>query len=143
MSLSRTDKEAVKAIWAKMSKSIDVIGAEAFGRMLIAYPQTKIYFSEWSDLRPASGPVKAHGKKVMGGIATAVASIDDLTCGLRELSERHAFTLKVDPANFRLLAHCILVVTAIMFPKDFTPEIHVSFDKFLAGVALALSDKYR
>lgn len=32
MSLSNTDKAAVKAIWGKMSKSIDVIGAEAFGR---------------------------------------------------------------------------------------------------------------
>lgn len=43
----------------------------------------------------------------------------------------------------QLLAHCILVVAAIMYPSDFTPEAHVSFDKFLAAVALALSDKYR
>lgn len=71
-------------------------------RMLIVYPQTKIYFSEWTDVRPGSGPVKAHGKKVMGGIATAVANINDLICGLQKLSERHAFALKVDPANFRV-----------------------------------------
>lgn len=43
----------------------------------------------------------------------------------------------------QLLAHCILVVAAIMYPNDFTPEVHVGFDKFLAAVALALSDKYR
>lgn len=43
----------------------------------------------------------------------------------------------------QLLAHCILVVAAIMYPNDFIPEVHVAFDKFLAAVALALSDKYR
>lgn len=36
-----------------------------------------------------------------------------------------------------------MVVIAIMFPKDFTPETHVAFDKFLAAVALGLSEKYR
>lgn len=71
-------------------------------RMLTVYPQTKTYFSDWADVRHGSASVKAHGKKVMGGIATAVANIDDLICGLRQLSERHAFTLKVDPANFRV-----------------------------------------
>lgn len=70
--------------------------------MLTAYPQTKIYFSDWPEVRHGSGPVKAHGKKVMNGISTAVASIDDLTGGLQQLSERHAFTLKVDPTNFKV-----------------------------------------
>lgn len=32
MSLSKKDKEAVKALWSKASKNLDVIGAEAFGR---------------------------------------------------------------------------------------------------------------
>ncbi|KAM7371071.1 hypothetical protein PAMP_010567 [Pampus punctatissimus] len=111
--------------------------------MLTVYPQTKTYFSHWSDLSIGSGPVKAHGKKVMGGVADAVASIDDLTGGLQAKSELHAFKLRVDPANFKTLSHCINVVIANMFPKDFTPEAHVSFDKFLACVSLALSDKYR
>lgn len=71
-------------------------------RMLTVYPQTKIYFSEWTNVRYGSGRVKAHGKKVMGGIATAVANIDDLICGLQQLSKLHASTLKVDPANFRV-----------------------------------------
>uniref|UniRef100_A0A3B3HH82 Uncharacterized protein n=1 Tax=Oryzias latipes TaxID=8090 RepID=A0A3B3HH82_ORYLA len=43
----------------------------------------------------------------------------------------------------QLLAHCLQVVIANMFPKDFTPEAHVACDKFLANVALALSEKYR
>lgn len=43
----------------------------------------------------------------------------------------------------QLLGHCIHVVVAKMFPKDFTPEVHLAFDKFLAAVALALAEKYR
>lgn len=43
----------------------------------------------------------------------------------------------------QILSHNLLVVMATMFPNDFTPEVHVSMDKFLAAVALALSEKYR
>lgn len=44
---------------------------------------------------------------------------------------------------FQLLSQCILIVLAIMFPKDFTPEAHVALDKFLAAMSLALSEQYR
>ncbi|KAF3846172.1 hypothetical protein F7725_003250 [Dissostichus mawsoni] len=80
---------------------------------------------------------------VMKGVGDAVSKIEDLTAGLRELSELHAFTLRVDPTNFKILSHNILVVFAIMFPNDFTPEVHVSMDKFLAALAGALAEKYR
>lgn len=66
------------------------------------YPQTKIYFSHWPSVSPGSAPVKAHGAKVMGGVALAVKCIDDLGKGLLELSEQHAFKLKVDPSNFKV-----------------------------------------
>lgn len=79
-------------------------------RMLVVYPQTKTYFSHWPDLKPGSANVKAHGKRIMGGVALAVSKIDDLTNGLLELSEKHAFQIKVDPANFKVrqrsLASC-------------------------------------
>ncbi|KAG8009030.1 Hemoglobin subunit alpha [Nibea albiflora] len=143
MSLTDKDKAAVKALWGKISKSADVIGTDALGRMLIVYPQTKTYFSHWPDLAPNSGSVKAHGSKVMGGVAQAVAKIDDLTNGLLELSEQHAFKLRVDPANFKILSHCLLVTIASKFPNDLTPEAHVALDKFLSALALALSERYR
>ncbi|XP_014905721.1 hemoglobin embryonic subunit alpha-like [Poecilia latipinna] len=150
MSLSAKDKATVKAFWAKISSSGEAIGADALSRMLVVYPQTKTYFSHWKDMSPGSAPVKKHGATVMGGVAEAVAKIDDLTSGLLSLSELHAFTLRVDPANFKvkrslftILSHNILVVLAIMFPTDFTPEVHVAMDKFLAAVARALSEKYR
>lgn len=70
--------------------------------MLSVYPQTKTYFSHWPDLSPGSASVKAHGKRVMGGVALGVSKIDDLTNGLLDLSEQHAFQLRVDPANFKV-----------------------------------------
>ncbi|XP_056256390.1 hemoglobin embryonic subunit alpha-like [Seriola aureovittata] len=142
-SLTAKDKETVRAFWAKVSGKAEDIGKDALNRMLIVYPQTKTYFAHWKDLSPGSAPVRKHGITVMSGVADAVTKIDDLKGGLLNLSELHAFTLRIDPANFKILSHNILVVMAIMFPNDFTPEVHVSMDKFLACLALALAEKYR
>nr|AGI99565.1 hemoglobin alpha [Cyprinus carpio]BAA20511.1 alpha-globin [Cyprinus carpio] len=143
MSLSDKDKAAVKALWAKISPKADDIGAEALGRMLTVYPQTKTYFAHWADLSPGSGPVKKHGKVIMGAVGDAVSKIDDLVGGLAALSELHAFKLRVDPANFKILAHNVIVVIGMLYPGDFPPEVHMSVDKFFQNLALALSEKYR
>uniref|UniRef100_A0A3Q2Q6B6 Hemoglobin subunit alpha-A n=1 Tax=Fundulus heteroclitus TaxID=8078 RepID=A0A3Q2Q6B6_FUNHE len=143
MSLSGKDKSVVKAFWDKASSKSAEIGAEALGRMLTSYPQTKTYFAHWSDLSPESPQVKKHGATIMASVGDAISKLDDLTGGLSKLSELHAFKLRVDPANFRILAHNIILVLAMYFPADFTPEVHVSVDKFLQNLALALSEKYR
>ena len=66
------------------------------------FPQTKTYFSHWKDTSPESAQVKKHGVTVMGGVKEAIGKIDDLARGLVNLSELHAFTLRVDPANFKV-----------------------------------------
>ncbi|KAI3359686.1 hypothetical protein L3Q82_014069 [Scortum barcoo] len=142
-SLTAKDKEAVRGFWAKVSSKAEDIGCDAVARMLVVYPQTKTYFSHWKDQSPNSPSARSHGVRVMAGVGDAVSKIDDLSGGLLSLSELHAFTLRVDPANFKILSHNMLVVMAIMFPSDFTPEVHVAMDKFLASLALALSEKYR
>nr|P10777.1 RecName: Full=Hemoglobin subunit alpha-1; AltName: Full=Alpha-1-globin; AltName: Full=Hemoglobin alpha-1 chain [Notothenia neglecta] len=142
-SLSDKDKAAVKALWSKIGKSADAIGNDALSRMIVVYPQTKTYFSHWPSVTPGHPDIKAHGKKVMGGLAIAVSKINDLKAGLSNLSQQHAYKLRVDPANFKILNHCILVVISTMFPKNFTPQAHVSLNKFLSGVALALAQRYR
>ncbi|XP_030591732.1 hemoglobin subunit alpha-A-like [Archocentrus centrarchus] len=143
MSLSGKDKSVVASFWDKVAPKAPEIGAEALGRMLTAYPQTKTYFSHWGDLSPDSAQVKKHGATIMGAVGDAVSTIDDLVGGLSKLSELHASQLRVDPANFRILAHNIILTMAMFFPEDFTPEVHVSFEKFLQNVAWALSEKYR
>ncbi|XP_029015032.1 hemoglobin subunit alpha-2-like [Betta splendens] len=142
-SLSAKDKDTVKTFWSTVSGKAEDMGADVLSRMLVVYPQTKTYFSHWKDLSPSSAQVKKHGKTIMAGVGEAVAKMDDLTAGLLNLSQLHAFTLKVDPANFKIISHNLLVVFAITFPKEFTAEVHVSMDKFLARVAYALSEKYR
>ena len=45
--------------------------------------------------------------------------------------------------SLQLFTQCMLVVIGIMFPVDFTPEVHMAVDKFMAALARALSEKYR
>lgn len=79
-------------------------------RMLVVYPQTKTYFSHWKDLSPGSAPVVKHGATVMTGVGDAVSKIDDLTAGLLSLSELHAFTLRVDPSNFKVRTRLLRLI---------------------------------
>uniref|UniRef100_A0A6Q2X125 Globin domain-containing protein n=1 Tax=Esox lucius TaxID=8010 RepID=A0A6Q2X125_ESOLU len=143
MSLSAKDKANVKSIWTKILTKSDDIGEQAFSRMLVVYPQTKTYFSHWADLKPGSAQVKKHGDTIMNKIDECVNHMEDLVPFLSSLSELHATKLRVDPANFKFLAHCLLVAVAAYLPNDFTPDIHLSVDKFLQLVALALAEKYR
>ncbi|KAJ8275262.1 hypothetical protein COCON_G00098870 [Conger conger] len=143
MSLTAKDKTLVKTFWGKVKGKADAMGAEALGRMLVVYPQTKTYFAHWSDQSPGSEPVKKHGKTIMGAVGDAVGKIDNLLGGLSALSEVHATKMRIDPGNFKLLSHCLLVTFAVNYPTDFTAEVHVAVDKFLAAVSAALADKYR
>ncbi|XP_076609457.1 hemoglobin subunit alpha-B-like [Chaetodon auriga] len=144
MSLSEKDKTQVRNFWSKIEGKAGEIGAEALGRMLVSYPQTKTYFSHWGqDLTPQNPQVRKHGAVIMGAVGKAVKGIDDLTRKMSALSELHAFKLRVDPANFKMLSHNIILVSAMYFPADFTAEVHVSVDKFLQSLAWALSERYR
>lgn len=71
-------------------------------RMLLVYPQTKIYFAHWPDISPGSESVKKHGKTVIGALTYAVDHIDDLFGGLSALSDLHAYKLRVEPGNFKV-----------------------------------------
>lgn len=71
-------------------------------RMLLVYPQTRIYFAHWPDLSHGSESIKEHGKTVMGALNDAVEKIDDLVGGLSALSDLHAYKLRVDPGNFKV-----------------------------------------
>ncbi|MBN3303864.1 hemoglobin subunit alpha [Amia ocellicauda] len=143
MSLTAKDKQNVQNLWKKASAKSDDIGNEALSRMLHVYPQTKTYFSHWADLSYGSAPVRKHAKTIMGAVNDAINNIDNLRASLGVHSDLHAFKLRVDPANFKILSHNIIVAVAYFFPGELTPEVHVSLDKFLAALSLALAEKYR
>ncbi|XP_011375036.1 hemoglobin subunit alpha [Pteropus vampyrus] len=142
MVLSSTDKSNVKAAWDKVGGNVGEYGAEALERMFLSFPTTKTYFPHF-DLAHGSSQVKAHGKKVGDALTNAVGHIDDLPGALSALSDLHAYKLRVDPVNFKLLSHCLLVTLASHLPSDFTPAVHASLDKFLASVSTVLTSKYR
>ncbi|KAJ3607604.1 hypothetical protein NHX12_024655 [Muraenolepis orangiensis] len=143
MSLNTKQKVIVRDFFKVISSRSEDIGADSLSRLVAVYPQTKSYFAHWKTSEPGSAPVRKHGITIMGGVYDAVSKLDDLKGGLLSLSELHAFMLRVDPVNFKLLAHCMLVCMSIYFPDEFTPQVHVAVDKFLAQLALALVDKYR
>ncbi|XP_030068307.1 hemoglobin subunit pi [Microcaecilia unicolor] len=142
MSLTEDDKAAVLSLWGKISNNPEAIGAEVLHRLLSCFPQTRIYFSHF-DLSRASAHIRAHGAKIMGVIGEAVQHMDNLDDTLSWLGDLHAYTLKVDPGNFRLFTLCILCVLAAHFQADFTPEVHAAWEKFLTSIAAVLISKYR
>lgn len=68
--------------------------------MFITYPPTKTYFPHF-DLSPGSDQIRGHGKKVVNALGNAVKSMDNLSQALSELSNLHAYNLRVDPVNFK------------------------------------------
>uniref|UniRef100_A0A8C7ZAC7 Globin domain-containing protein n=1 Tax=Oryzias sinensis TaxID=183150 RepID=A0A8C7ZAC7_9TELE len=116
-------------------------------RCLIVYPWTQRYFGSFGNLYNAaaiaSNPkVAAHGKVVLGGLEKALKNMDDIKQAYADLSVLHSETLQVDPDNFKLLADCLTIVVASQLGKDFTPEVHAAFAKFLAVVVAALRKQY-
>nr|ACD74652.1 alpha-globin subunit [Peromyscus maniculatus]ACD74654.1 alpha-globin subunit [Peromyscus maniculatus]AJQ22615.1 alpha-globin [Peromyscus maniculatus]AJQ22617.1 alpha-globin [Peromyscus maniculatus] len=142
MVLSAGDKANIKAAWGKIGGHGAEYGAEALERMFCSFPTTKTYFPHF-DVSHGSAQVKAHGGKVADALATAAGHLDDLPAALSALSDLHAHKLRVDPVNFKLLSHCLLVTLAAHLPSDFTPAVHASLDKFLASVSTVLTSKYR
>ncbi|XP_051273260.1 hemoglobin subunit alpha-1 isoform X3 [Dicentrarchus labrax] len=140
--LSKREKDLIAQIWGRLTPVADDIGSDALLRMFATFPGTKTYFSHL-DISPRSAHLLSHGKKIVLAIAEGAQDISQLAVNLAPLQTLHAYQLRIDPTNFKILSHCVLVVVSSMFPNDFTPEAHVAFDKFLTAVALALSEKYR
>ncbi|KAM9211082.1 hemoglobin subunit zeta [Dugong dugon] len=142
MSLTKAERTIIITIWGKISTQADSIGTEALERLFASYPQTKTYFPHF-DLHPGSAQLRTHGSKVVAAVGDAVKSVDNIAGALSKLSELHAYILRVDPVNFKLLSHCLLVTVATRFPADFTAEAHAAWDKFLSVVSSVLTEKYR
>ncbi|KAM9305894.1 hemoglobin subunit alpha-3-like [Gastrophryne carolinensis] len=142
MTLSASERAAVLSLWSKIAPQANELGGEALERLLLSFPQTKVYFSHF-DLSHGSADVLAHGGKVLKALGDAANHLDNLAANLSTLSDLHAYNLRVDPGNFELLAHTIQVVLAVHFPADFTPEVQAAWDKFLSEVSEILTSKYR
>ncbi|XP_032769197.1 hemoglobin subunit zeta [Rattus rattus] len=142
MSLMKNERAIILSMWDKMAPHAEPIGTETLERLFSSYPQTKTYFPHF-DLHHGSQQLRAHGSKILAAVGDAVKNIDNLSGALTKLSELHAYILRVDPVNFKLLSHCLLVTLAAHFPADFTPEVHEAWDKFMSILSSILTEKYR
>nr|XP_060642696.1 hemoglobin subunit alpha-1-like [Anolis sagrei ordinatus] len=140
--LTEDDKNHIRAIWAHVSSNPELIGAEALTRLFATHTSTKTYFPHF-DMSPGSAQVKAHGKKVIDAITQAVNNLDDIPGALCKLADLHAEKLRVDPVNFPLLGHCILVTIAAHNRGPLSPDTYRSVDKMLSRVGKVLVAHYR
>ncbi|NWY45554.1 HBAD protein, partial [Sylvia borin] len=142
--LTAEDKKLIQQIWGKLGGAEEDVGAETLWRMFCSYPPTKTYFPHF-DLSPGSDQIRGHGKKVVAALGTAIKNLDNLSQALSELSNLHAYNLRVDPPRFSLqfLAQCLQVVLATRLGKEYSPEVHAAVDKFMSAVASVLAEKYR
>ncbi|XP_014746470.1 PREDICTED: hemoglobin subunit alpha-D [Sturnus vulgaris] len=142
MVLTAEDKKLIQQTWGKLGGAEEEIGAEALWRMFHAYPPTKTYFPHF-DLSQGSDQIRGHGKKVVAALGNAIKNLDNLSQALSELSNLHAYNLRVDPVNFKFLSQCLQVTLATRLGKEYSPEVHSAVDKFMSAVAAVLAEKYR
>lgn len=140
--LSKYEKELIARIWEKLTPVASDIGADALLRMFTTFPGSKTYFSHL-DISPRSSHLLSHGKKIVLAIAEGARDISQLTVTLAPLQTLHAYQLRIDPTNFKLLSHCLLVTLACHLKESFTPVAHAAMDKYLSALAAVLSEKYR
>ncbi|KAL6095310.1 uncharacterized protein ACO6RY_16541 [Pungitius sinensis] len=140
--LSKRQKDLIAEIWEGLISVADDIGADALLRMFASFPGTKTYFSHL-DISHGSPHLLSHGKKIVQAIAEGAKDIDQLTVTLAPLQTLHAYQLRIDPTNFKLFSHCMLVSLACHMGEDFTPDAHAAMDKYLSAFAAVLAEKYR
>ncbi|XP_064218920.1 hemoglobin subunit mu isoform X1 [Aotus nancymaae] len=111
-------------------------------RLFTVYPSTKGYFPHLSACQDAA-QLLSHGQRMLAAVGAAVQHMDNLRAALSPLADLHALVLRVDPANFPLLIQCFQVVLASHLQDEYTVEMQAAWDKFLTGVAVVLTEKYR
>ncbi|XP_032086391.1 hemoglobin subunit alpha-D [Thamnophis elegans] len=142
MVLTAEDRRLLQASVAKLSCRIEDIGADALNRLFLVYPQSKTYFAHFN-LSPGSKDIVHQGEKVGKALDNALKHLDDVRGSLAQLSDLHAYNLRVDPVNFGLLSKCIQVSLATHLRNEYTATASLAWDKFLEQVSDNLCEKYR
>lgn len=140
--ITQKEKELIKEIWDRLIPVAEDIGSDALLRMFTVFPGSKTYFSHL-DISPRSPHMLSHGKKIVLAIAEGAKDISQLMVTLAPLQTFHAYQLRIDPTNFKLLSHCMLVALSCYLGDDFTHVAHAAMDKYLSAFAAVLAEKYR
>ncbi|XP_015667447.1 hemoglobin subunit alpha-D [Protobothrops mucrosquamatus] len=142
MVLTAEDRRLLQASVGKLGCRLEDIGADALNRLLMVFPKTKTYFSHYN-LSPGSKDIIHQGEKVGKALDNALKHLDDLRGALSQLSDLHAYNLRVDPVNFKLLSKCFIVSLATHLRNEYNPCVCLAWAKFLEQVSDVLCEKYR
>ncbi|XP_012324140.1 hemoglobin subunit mu isoform X2 [Aotus nancymaae] len=140
--LSAQERAQIAQVWDLIAGHEAQFGAELLLRLFTVYPSTKGYFPHLSACQDAA-QLLSHGQRMLAAVGAAVQHMDNLRAALSPLADLHALVLRVDPANFPLLIQCFQVVLASHLQDEYTVEMQAAWDKFLTGVAVVLTEKYR
>eukprot|EP00071_Canis_lupus_P006597 XP_005621826.1 hemoglobin subunit mu isoform X2 [Canis lupus familiaris] len=133
--LSAQERAQVAQVWDLIAGHEAAFGAELLLRLFTVYPSTKTYFPHLGSCADKA-QLLSHGRRMLEAVGVAVQHLDNLRAALRPLADLHAQVLRVDPSNFP-------VVLASHLQDEFTVEMQAAWDKFLTGVAVVLTEKYR
>ncbi|XP_063290299.1 hemoglobin subunit alpha-5-like [Pelobates fuscus] len=97
--LSAVEKEPILSLWGKIADQADKIGAKALHRLILCYPQTKLYFKNL-DLSHGSQDLRTIGGQIMNAIGNAAGHLDNLSGAQSALDDLHSFELMANPGNF-------------------------------------------
>ncbi|XP_044088822.1 hemoglobin subunit mu [Neovison vison] len=140
--LSAQERAQVAQVWDLIAGHEESFGAELLLRLFTVYPSTKVYFKHLG-FCPDETQLLTHGQRMLEAVGVAVRHMDNLRAALSPLADLHAQVLRVDPSNFPLLIQCFQVVLASHLQGEFTVEMQAAWDKFLTGVSVVLTEKYR
>ncbi|KAF6271450.1 hemoglobin subunit mu [Rhinolophus ferrumequinum] len=133
--LNAQERAQVAQVWDLIAGHEAPFGAELLLRLFTVYPSTKTYFKHLG-VFPDEVHLLSHGKRLLEAVGVAVLHMDNLRWALSPLADLHAHVLRVDPSNFP-------VVLASHLQGEYTVEMQAAWDKFLTGVAVVLTEKYR
>ncbi|XP_020755842.2 hemoglobin subunit mu [Odocoileus virginianus] len=140
--LSVQERAHIAQVWDLIAGQEALFGAELLRRLFTVYPSTKVYFRHLGD-HPDEVQLLNHGQRMLQAVGVAVQYMDNLRAVLSPLADLHAQVLRVDPTNFPLVIQCFQVVLASHLQGEFTVEMQAAWDKFLTGIAVVLTEKYR
>ncbi|NXF76323.1 HBE protein, partial [Sclerurus mexicanus] len=140
---SAEEKQLISSIWGKVN--VEECGAEALARLLIVYPWTQRFFSNFGNL---SSPTAITGNpRTRGWWGTWSHRGGESSVGIPELrvgcgaARPAGLTLPV-LLLLQLLGDILVIVLASHFGRDFTPTCQFAWQKLVGVVAHALARKY-
>ncbi|XP_049760350.1 LOW QUALITY PROTEIN: hemoglobin subunit mu [Elephas maximus indicus] len=140
--LSAQERAHVAQVWDLIARHEAHFGEELLLRLFTVYPSTKAYFPHLGACQDQVY-LLSHGQRMLTALDLVAQHLDDLHAELSRLADLHRQVLRGDPANFLLLFQCFQVVLASHLQGEFMVEMQAACDKFLTGVAMALTEKHR